>query len=76
MAHQVVDLECPGCGASINTSTKQCPQCFREIVITTFNSVASMPILDINKYANSYRKALVGNPDNKMCIRDSAYISN
>ncbi len=65
MAHQVVELECPGCGKPITTSTKQCPQCFREIVITTFNSVASMSPPDINKYANAYRKALAGNPDNK-----------
>lgn len=65
MAHQVIELECPGCGKAISTSTKQCPQCFREIVITTFNSVASMSQLDINKYASAYRKALVGNPDNK-----------
>lgn len=65
MANQVIELECPGCGKAISTSTKQCPQCFREIVITTFNSVASMSQLDINKYASAYRKALVGNPDNK-----------
>lgn len=65
MAHQIVELECPGCGKAISTSTRQCPQCFREIVITTFNSVAAMSPLDINKYANSYRKALAGNPNNK-----------
>ncbi len=65
MAHQVVELECPGCGKAITTSTQQCPQCFREIVITTFNSVSSMSPLDINKQANAYRKAMVNNPDNK-----------
>ena len=62
MAHQVVELECPGCGVSITTSTRQCPQCFREIVISTFNSVSSMSPLDLNKQARSYQKAMVNNP--------------
>ncbi len=65
MAVQVVELECPGCGKSITTSTTQCPQCFRDIVISTFNSVNSMSTLDINKQANAYRKAMVNNPDDK-----------
>ena len=65
MAHQVVELECPGCGIPITTSTKQCPQCYREIVISTFNSVNAMSPLDINKQANAYRKAMVGNPDDQ-----------
>lgn len=65
MAHQIVELECPGCGIPITTSTRQCPQCFREIVISTFNSVNSMSPLDINKQANAYRKAMVNHPDDK-----------
>ncbi len=65
MAHQIVELECPGCGAPITTSTRQCPQCFREIVISTFRSVNSMSPLDINKQANAYRKAMVNHPDDK-----------
>ena len=65
MAVQVVELECPGCGKAITIDTKQCPQCFREIVISTFNSVSGMSPLDLNKQANAYRKALAGNPDNK-----------
>ncbi len=65
MAHTIVDLECPGCGKAINTGTKQCPQCFREIVISTFNSVSSMSPLDLNKQANAYRKALAEHPDDK-----------
>ena len=65
MAHQIVELECPGCGKGITTSTQQCPQCFREIVISTFNSVSGMSPLEINKQANAYRKAMVNNPDNQ-----------
>lgn len=65
MAHQIVELECPGCGVPITTSTRQCPQCFREIVISTFNSVNSMSLLEINKQANAYRKAMINHPDDK-----------
>ena len=65
MAHQIVELECPGCGKALTTATQQCPQCFREIVITTFNSVSGMTPLDVNKQANAYRKAMVANPDDK-----------
>ena len=65
MAHQIVELECPGCGIPITTSTRHCPQCFREIVISTFNSVNSMSPLDINKQANAYRKAMVNHPNDK-----------
>ena len=65
MAHHIVELECPGCGKAITTSTQQCPQCFREIVISTFNSVSGMSPLEINKQANAYRKAMVNNPNNQ-----------
>lgn len=65
MSHQIVELECPGCGKAITTSTQQCPQCFREIVITTFNSVSGMSTLEVNKQANAYRKAMVNDPDNQ-----------
>jgi tetratricopeptide (TPR) repeat protein len=65
MAHQVVELECPGCGASVTTSTQHCEYCGRQIVITTFNSVRGMTPLDINKQANAYRKAMAQNPDDQ-----------
>lgn len=64
MAQQIIELECPGCGRSVTTGQKEC-SCGRPIIISTFNSVYSMPMPEINKYANSYRKALVDNPDNK-----------
>ena len=65
MSHQVIELECPGCAASISTSTKTCPYCYKPIVISTFNSVHAMPPIEINKRANAYRKALVNHPDNQ-----------
>lgn len=65
MSHQVVELECPGCAASISTSTKTCPKCFRPIVISTFRSISNMSPLDLNKQASAYRKAMVGYPDDE-----------
>ncbi len=62
---EIVDLKCPGCGQPTSIGAGNCEWCQRPIVITTFNSVASMPMPEINKYANSYRQALATNPDNK-----------
>ena len=64
MAYQVVDLNCPGCGGGVSTGQKECKFCGRPIVITSFNDLNSFSPLDLNKYANSYRKSLADNPDN------------
>lgn len=63
MATQIVELECPGCAAPISTETKICPKCFRPIVITTFHSINGLSSMDLNKQANTYRKAMTQNPD-------------
>lgn len=73
MAYQVVELECPGCGKSITTSTQRCPQCYREIVISTFNSVRGMPDPELRKQANAYRKAMASNPNDKMLNMSTAF---
>ena len=62
MAHQVIDLQCPSCGAPANTGNKSCNYCGRQILISSFTSVYDMPVADINKYATAYRKALAENP--------------
>jgi tetratricopeptide (TPR) repeat protein len=64
MAHEVVELNCPGCGARVSVGQKECEWCHKPIVISTFNSVYSMPLPEVNKYAGAYRKALADNPDN------------
>jgi len=66
MAQTVINLACPGCGAPATTASTMCDFCSRPIVISTFTSVAEMPLGDINKYANSYRKALAENPDSQV----------
>jgi tetratricopeptide (TPR) repeat protein len=59
---KVIQMECPGCGAPVNTSQKNCDFCKGPIVISTFNSVSSMGVPLLNKYANSYRDALSSAP--------------
>lgn len=63
MSQQVIELNCPGCGARVNTGQKECDWCHKPIVISTFNSVYAMPMPEVNKYAGTYRKALAENPD-------------
>ena len=65
MAQQIIELTCPGCGDRVTTDQKECKYCHKPIVISTFNSVYSMPVPEVNKYANEYRKALNDNPENK-----------
>ena len=62
---QVVNLNCPGCGAPASTSQEQCVYCKRPIVITSFSCTQTMSPLELNKYASAYRKELAENPDNR-----------
>lgn len=62
MAQQIVNFECPGCGAPVSTADKTCNYCKGPVTISTFHSVASLSLPDITKYANSYNKALTANP--------------
>jgi tetratricopeptide (TPR) repeat protein len=64
MSQTVVELNCPGCGARVSTGQKECEWCHKPIIISTFNSVYTMPMQEVNKYANAYRKAVSENPDN------------
>ena len=66
MSAEVVNIKCPTCGMPVSTGDNQCEWCSNPVVIKTFNSVASMPIPEISKYANSYRKSLEENPDNQI----------
>ena len=62
---QIINLNCPGCGAPVSTSQKQCEYCTRPVVITSFSSVQAMSPLELNKYVGTYRKVLAENPDNQ-----------
>lgn len=72
MAHQMIDLKCPGCGAPVSTGTPSCPYCGRPVVISTFNSVYEMPMNELNRYAGAYRQALSENPGNAELSRSVA----
>lgn len=64
MAHTIVELNCPGCGARVSTGQAECEWCHKPIVISTFHSVYTMPMPEVSKYAGAYRKALAEHPDN------------
>ncbi|MDR0726010.1 MAG: hypothetical protein LBF59_08410 [Prevotellaceae bacterium] len=65
MTQKVISLACPGCGAHVSTEQKKCEYCGGPIIISTFDSVLSMPLPEVNKYAGAYRKALSEDPDNR-----------
>ena len=58
MATQVLELKCPGCGASVSMNQAECEFCGNPIVIRSFNSVSTMTPLQLNKQVSSYKKAL------------------
>lgn len=64
MSYQVIELNCPGCGARVTTGQKECEYCHKPVVITTFNSVYSMQMHEVNKYAGTYKKTLEEYPEN------------
>lgn len=65
MAHQVLSLKCPNCGDAVDTGQKTCKFCKQPIIISTFNSVYSMPMPLVNKYIGSYKQVLSDDPNNK-----------
>lgn len=70
---EVLDLKCRGCGAPITINDTICKYCGGPVAISTFNSVNSMPLPMVNKYANSYRKDLQNNPFDVNANKATAY---
>lgn len=64
MAYTAERLSCPGCGFPVEIGMKECPA-GHPLNISTFNSVYNMPMPMVNKYANTYKKDLINDPDNK-----------
>ncbi|WP_027397608.1 tetratricopeptide repeat protein [Anaerovibrio lipolyticus] len=52
---KVIELNCPGCGARVSISQKECDWCHRPIVISTYNSVMNMSFGEVNKYIETYK---------------------
>ena len=65
MATQVHDTTCRSCGAAADIGQTKCLFCKQPVLISTFNSVYSMPMPMINQYAATYREALQKEPDAK-----------
>ena len=72
MAQQVLNLTCPGCGAPIEVGMEECPY-GHPITISTFNSVYSMPLPMVNKYANTYKKKLNEDPTDMQSLESIAF---
>ncbi len=64
MAITAERLVCPGCGFPVEIGMSECPA-GHPLNIKTFNSVYSMPMPLVNKYANTYKKELDANPDDQ-----------
>lgn len=64
MRQQVIELNCPGCNARVTTGQKECEWCHKPIIISTFNSVYSMAMPEVNQYAGAYKAALGEHPNN------------
>jgi len=58
----VHNTSCHGCGNRLDIGAKKCEFCDSPVHISTFNSVNDMPMPMVNKYAASYRAALLQDP--------------
>jgi tetratricopeptide (TPR) repeat protein len=65
MATQVHDTACRSCGAAADIGQTKCRYCKQPVLISTFNSVYSMPMPMVNQYAAEYREALKNEPNAK-----------
>lgn len=65
MTYQITEIQCPNCGAKLKLEQEQCDHCQTPFIISTFNSVNSMPMPQINKYVKSYQEALREVPENR-----------
>lgn len=59
----VVSLTCPGCGARVSVSQKECEWCHNPIIISSVNSVLGFNASDLNKYVRSYSEAIASSPN-------------
>lgn len=60
---KVIEINCPGCGAPVDTSTKNCKYCGRPILISSMSSLAGFDSVSLKKYAAEYQKINASNPD-------------
>ena len=58
MTAQIKQFSCPGCGAPVSISARECEFCHGPIIITTFRRVGIMLPDEITKYATAYKNSL------------------
>ena len=66
MSHEIVELDCAGCGAHLTTDTKECPYCQKPIIIKSVQDAVKLTPQETNKMVLNCRKALVAEPDNQV----------
>jgi tetratricopeptide (TPR) repeat protein len=65
MVTQIHDTACRSCGAAADIGQTKCRYCKQPVMISTFNSVYSMPMPMVNQYAAAYKEALQSEPNAK-----------
>jgi len=65
MVTHIQDTSCRNCGATADIGQTKCRFCKQPVLISTFNSVYSMPMPMVNQYAATYREALQNEPNAK-----------
>lgn len=73
MGYSVNEITCRGCGAPLDIRDTVCKYCHGPVHITSIQSVYAMTAPQLNKYANSYQKELVQNPDNPEANQSAAF---
>lgn len=61
---KVIDINCPGCGAPVDTTIKNCKYCGRPIIISSMSALVDIDTISLKKYASEYQKISKDNPDN------------
>ena len=65
MEVKVTVVRCPSCGGNVDVQQNVCEFCGNKVLISTFDSVAAMPMPEIGKRIQSYQQALADEPDNR-----------
>lgn len=60
----VINITCPGCGARVHISQKECEYCHAPVIVSSMSDVFNMPTMNIGKYQKSYENELRENPGN------------
>ncbi len=62
MTDKISTLNCPGCGAPVSRSDKNCGFCEREIIISSFTTLSNLAPAELNKYAAAYKTMAESEP--------------